>query len=70
MVIAQMQIVVINVKGWTIHAMFNFNLHGKPQNAQPTIKDIEILVGICLVIIEKASKCAQVILELIDVHLR
>jgi hypothetical protein len=50
--------------------MFNFNLHGKPQNAQPTIKDIEILVGICLVIIEKASKCAQVILELIDVHLR
>jgi hypothetical protein len=58
MVIAQMRIVVVNVKGRTIHATFNFNLHGKSQNAQPTIKDIEILVGICLMIIEKASKCA------------
>jgi hypothetical protein len=58
MVVAQMQIVVVNVKGQTIYATFNFNLHGKPQNDQPTIKDIEILVGICMVIIEKASKCA------------
>jgi hypothetical protein len=58
MVVAQMRIVVVNVKGRTIHATFNFNLHAKPQNAQPTIKDIEILVGICLMIIEKASKCA------------
>jgi hypothetical protein len=34
MVIAQMGIVAVNGESWTIHATFNFNLHGKPQIAK------------------------------------
>jgi hypothetical protein len=59
MVIAQMEIIAIIVKGQIIHVTFNFNLHGKPQSAQTPIKDIEIFVGPCLLIIEKASTCAR-----------
>jgi hypothetical protein len=70
MVIAQMGIIVIIVKGQIIHVTFNFNLHGKPQSAQPPIKDIEIFVGPFLLIIEKASTCAQVSLQSIDACLR
>jgi hypothetical protein len=70
MVIAQMGIVVVNVKGQTIRATFNFNLHGKSQSAQPTIKKIEYFVGLRMLIIEKASICAQAILGLIDARLR
>jgi hypothetical protein len=70
MVVAQMGIIAIIVKGQIIHVTFNFNLHGKPQSAQPRIKDIEIYVGPCLLIIEKASTCAQVSLRLIDACLR
>ncbi len=70
MVIAQMGIAIINVEGWTIHATFNFNLHGKPQNAQPTIKDIEFFVALCMLIIEEASTCVEVIFGSIDARLR
>ncbi len=58
MVVAQIKIVAINVEGWTSHATFNFNLHGKPWGAQPTIKDIEYSVGLRMLIIEKVSTCA------------
>jgi hypothetical protein len=30
MVVPQMGIVVVNARGQTIHATFNFNLHAKP----------------------------------------
>ncbi len=70
MVITQMGIVPINVEGWTIHATLNFNFHQKPQNAQPTIKDIEYFVGLRMLIIEEALACAQAIVGSIDAHLR
>jgi hypothetical protein len=60
MVVAQMGIIAIIVKGNIIHVTFNFNLHGKPQSAQPPIQNIEFFVGPCLLIIEKASTCARV----------
>jgi hypothetical protein len=59
MIVAQMEIVIVNVEGWTIHATFNFNLHGKPWNAKPTIKDIENFIGLHMLILEKASTCVQ-----------
>jgi hypothetical protein len=70
MVVAQMGIIAIIVKGQINRVTFNFNLHGKPQSAQPPIKDIEFFVGPCLLIIEKASTCAQVSLQSIDACLR
>jgi hypothetical protein len=70
MVVAQMGIVVVNAEGRTIHATFNFNLHGKSLNAQPTIKDIEYFAGLRMLIIEEASTCAQAILGSIDVCLK
>jgi hypothetical protein len=65
-----MGIVTINVEGQVIHATFNFNLYGKPQSVYPTIKDIEIFVGLCMLIVEKASTCAQAILGSINACLR
>jgi hypothetical protein len=70
MVVAQMGIVVVNVEGRTIHATFNFNLHGKSLNAQPIIKDIEYFAGLCMLIIEEVSTCAQAILGSIDACLK
>jgi hypothetical protein len=70
MVVAQMGIIAIIVKGQIICVTFNFNLHGKPQSVQPPIKDIEIFVGPCLLIIEKASTCAQVGFRCIDACLK
>jgi hypothetical protein len=70
MVIAQMGIIVVIVTGRIIRVTFNFNLHGKTQNVQFSIKDIEFFVGPCLLIIEKVSTCAQVSVGLIDAHLR
>jgi hypothetical protein len=58
MVVAQMGIVVISVGGRTIHATFIFNLHGKPRNAQPTIKNIEYFAGLHMLMIEDPSTCA------------
>ncbi len=65
-----MRIIVVNGEGQTIHVTFNFNLHGKPQSAQPTIKNIENFVGLHLLIIEEVSTCAQTIIESIDAHLK
>ncbi len=65
-----MGIIVVIVAGQIIHVTFNFNLHGKTQSVQFPIKDIEIFVGPCLVVIEKVSTCAQVSVGLIDAHLR
>jgi hypothetical protein len=59
-----------NAKGQTIHATFNCNLDGKPQSAQPTIKDIEYFVGLRMLIIEEVSTSAQAILGSMDALLR
>ncbi len=58
MVVAQMGIDVVNVKGQIIHATFNFNFHGKPRSAQPIIKKIEYFIGLCMLINEETSTCA------------
>jgi hypothetical protein len=65
-----MGIATINVEVQVIHATFNFNLYGKPQSAYPIIKYIEIFVGLCMLIVEKASTCAQAIFGLINARLR
>jgi hypothetical protein len=65
-----MGIATINVEVQVIHATFNFNLYGKPQSAYPIIKYVEIFVGLCMLIVENASTCAQAIFGSINACLR